>query len=141
METWKSIAVLTALLYGMYNVFTKLAAGNISDSFGAFLLEIVAALLILGFIFFLRFKGENPIQFNAQGLLFSIFAGISVAIVSILYFMVFRTGGHLSVAGPFILVGGSIVMIVIGVLFFKEPISVRSAAGLILGLVGLYLMK
>ena len=55
MEVWFIAAIIAAIAYGLHNVFTKFAAGNISDSLGAFTLEITAAICILLYMFYLIF--------------------------------------------------------------------------------------
>ncbi len=141
MESWKLAAFFAAVLYGLHNIFTKLASGRISDQFGGFVLESTAAILILGYIVFAWLKGEHPVQYTKIGLLFSVFAGMSVAVGTILYFIVFRLGGHLSIAGPLILVGGSLFMILAGIVFLHEKISFQTALGLLFGMVSLYLLS
>ena len=141
MESWKLAAFITAILYGLHNVFTKLAAGKISDQLGGLVLEATAAILILAYVVFLRFQGDRPIHFTREGLLFSMLAGAAVAIGSILYFMIFRTGGNLSIAGPLILVGGSLLMVTVGVIGMSERISWQNGIGLILGMISIYLLS
>ena len=141
METWKITALFAAILYGLHNVFTKLASGKISDQFGGLMLEFTGAFLILGYIIFLRFKGTNSFNFTKEGILFSIFAGACVGIGSVLYFTIFRLGGNLSIAGPIVLVGGVLIMTIVGIIFFKEGISLLKTIGLTLGIISLYILN
>lgn len=140
MENWKIAAFFAALLYGLHNVFTKFASGKISDHFGAFVLEATAAILILGYLIVLRYSGDHPIHFTKSGLTFSILAGASVAIGSILYFVIFRLGGNLSVAGPLILVGGVLVMTIVGIGMLGERLSLIHFLGLAFGFISLFLL-
>ena len=140
-ESWKLAAFITAVLYGFHNVCTKLAAGKISDQLGGLVLEGTAAILILAYIVFLRFQGDDPIHFTKEGLLFSMLAGASVAVGSILYFRIFRSGGDLSIAGPLVLVGGSLLMVTVGIVGMGEKISWQNGLGLALGMASIYLLS
>ena len=141
MESWKVAAFFAALLYGLHNIFTKLASGKISDQFGAFLLEATASILILVYLVFLTLSGSRPISYTKEGILFSALAGASVAVGSILYFFIFRLGGNLSVAGPLILVGGVLVMVAAGIVIFHDQISLQNEIGIALGIISLYLLS
>ncbi|MDP2909357.1 MAG: hypothetical protein Q8N77_06140 [Nanoarchaeota archaeon] len=140
MEFWFIAALVAALAYGLHNIFTKIAAGHISDSLGGFLLEITAATCILLYIFFLIATDEK-FSFTSRGVIFSILAGICVGIGTVLYFVIFSRGGELSIAGPMVLVGGVLLMAVAGIVFFKEHVSFLKLAGLVLGVVSLWMLK
>ena len=57
MNNWFWYAVGAAVLYGLHQVFTKLAADKISDGLGGFVVEATAALTILIYLAWLRFGG------------------------------------------------------------------------------------
>ena len=46
MKEWFWYAIAAAVLYGLHQVFTKLAANRIGDGLGGFIVEISAAFLI-----------------------------------------------------------------------------------------------
>jgi uncharacterized membrane protein len=46
MKEWFWYAIAAAVLYGLHQVFTKLAADRIGDGLGGFVVEITAALII-----------------------------------------------------------------------------------------------
>lgn len=140
MEFWFVAALVAALAYGLHNIFTKIAAGHISDSLGAFLLEITAAICILLYIFFLVTTNEK-FNFSSRGIVFSIFAGICVGLGTVLYFVIFSRGGELSIAGPLVLVGGVLLMAVAGIVFFNEKVSLIKVLGIFLGLISLWMLK
>ncbi len=141
MELWKVTAYLAAFFFGLYNVFTKLAAGKISDSLGALVLELTAVLMILGYLIFLMVSGEKPFDLTKKGIIFSALGGISVAFCSILYFSVFRLGGNLSAAGSVIVIGGIVVMAMIGTIVLGEKLTTSHFLGLGFGLISLYLLS
>lgn len=140
MEFWFIAALVAALAYGLHNIFTKIAAGHISDALGGFLLEITAAICILLYIFFLV-AADEKFSFTSRGVMFSIFAGVCVGIGTVLYFVIFSRGGELSIAGPLVLVGGVLLMAVAGIVFFKEEVSFIKVSGIVLGLISLWMLK
>jgi len=58
MSGWFLYAVGAALLYGLHQVFTKLAAEHISDGLGGFVVEASAALSILVYLAYLWTAGN-----------------------------------------------------------------------------------
>lgn len=140
MEYWFIAALVAALAYGLHNIFTKTAAGNISDSLGGFLLEITASLCILAYIIFLLITHER-FSFTSRGIIFSMLAGVCVGLGTVLYFYIFSHGGELSIAGPLVLVGGVLLMAVAGIVIFKEDVSFIKIVGIILGIISLYMLK
>jgi hypothetical protein len=54
MANWFWLAVVAALLYGMHQVFTRLAADRIGDGVGGFIVEASAAVSILGYLAYLK---------------------------------------------------------------------------------------
>ncbi len=140
MEFWFIAALVAALAYGLHNIFTKIAAGHLSDSLGAFVLEITATVCILLYIFFLITTNEK-FSFSSRGVMFSIFAGICVGVGTVLYFYIFSHGGELSIAGPLVISGGVLLMAVAGIVFFKESVSFAKIMGIALCLVGIWMLK
>jgi transporter family protein len=140
MSAWFSYAVGAAVLYGLHQIFTKLAANRISDGLGGFVVEASAALTILLYLAWLRFGGHWNQTLSAPGVLWSILTGICVGAGTILFFLLFQKGGPLS-AVPMILAGGAALMAVVGIAFFKEPATAMRLIGIVLALAGLFLLR
>ena len=140
MNTWFWYAVGAALLYGLHQIFTKLASASISDGLGGFVVEATAALTILVYLGCLRFGGEWNQSASAPGVWYSVLTGICVGIGTIFFFVLFQKGGPLS-AVPMILAGGAALMAVAGILFFREPVSFPRIAGVVLAITGLLLLR
>jgi len=140
MPAWFFYAVGAAVLYGLHQIFTKLAAERISDGLGGFVVEATAALTILIYLAWLRFGGSWNQTSSAPGVFWSVLTGICVGVGTILFFVLFQKGGPLS-AVPMVLAGGAALMAVVGILFFKEPASVPRLLGIVLALVGLFLLR
>ena len=140
MSAWFYYAVGAAVLYGLHQIFTKLAADRISDGLGGFVVEATAALTILLYLAYLRFGGAWNQTSSAPGVFWSVQTGICVGVGTIIFFVLFQKGGPLS-AVPMILAGGAALMAVAGILFFKEPVAVARLAGIALALAGLFLVR
>ena len=140
MPTWFFYAVGAAGLYGAHQIFTKLASEKISDGLGGFVVEGTAAVTILLYLAYLRFFGNWNQTSSAPGVWYSVLTGICVGVGTIFFFLLFQKGGPLS-AVPMVLAGGAAMMAVAGILFFREPASWSRLLGIVLALVGLFLLR
>ena len=140
MTAWFVYAVGAAILYGLHQVFTKLAADHISDGLGGFVVEASATLTILAYLACLWLGGKWNQTASGLGIGYSVLTGICVGVGTILFFLLFQRGGPLS-AVPMILAGGAALMALAGFLFFKEPMSLARVLGVVLAVAGLILLR
>ena len=140
MPAWFWYAVGAAVLYGLHQIFTKLAAEKISDGLGGFVVEATAALTILFYLAWLRFGGTWNQTSSAPGVWWSVLTGICVGAGTILFFLLFQKGGPLS-AVPMILAGGAALMAIVGIAFFREPATWPRILGILLAISGLLLLQ
>ena len=140
MSNWFWYAVGAALLYGVHQVFTKLAADRISDGLGGFVVEASAALSILLYLAYLRLGGTWNQTCSTPGIVYSVLTGVCVGVGTILFFQLFQKGGPLS-AVPMILGGGMALMAIVGIAFFREAITVTRVLGIVFALTGLFLLR
>jgi transporter family protein len=138
-KSWFFYAIAAAVLYGLHQVFTKMAADRISDGLGGFVVEGSAALTILVYLAALRFSGNWNQSWSAPGALYSVITGICVGIGTIAFFLLFQKGGPLS-AVPMVLAAGAALMAIVGILFFKEAASLPKLLGIALSVIGLFLV-
>jgi len=140
MPAWFYYALGAAVLYGLHQIFTKLAAESISDGLGGFVVEGSAALTILVYLAFLKFGGHWQQTSSTPGVIYSVLTGICVGVGTIFFFLLFQKGGPLS-AVPMILAGGAALMALAGIFFFKETPSVARMTGLVFAILGLFLLR
>jgi transporter family protein len=57
-----------------------------------------------------------------------------------MFFLLFQKGGPLS-AVPMVLAGGAALMAIVGILFLKEPATMIRVSGILLSLLGLFLLR
>jgi transporter family protein len=139
MPAWLLFAVLAAILYGLHQVFTKLAANGISDGLGALVVEGSAALTVLLYLLFLGLTHWNQ-RATPAGVGFSLLTGVCVGAGTVCFFILFQKGGPLS-AVPMILAGGAALMALTGIVVFKESLSLPKVLGIVMSLAGLFLLK
>jgi len=140
MVTWFWYAIFAALLYGLHQVFTKLASDHIGDGLGGFVVEATAALTILFYLVYLRFFSKWDQASTGRGVFFSVLTGLCVGAGTVMFFLLFQKGGPLS-AVPMVLAGGAALMAFVGILFFKEPATLYRVLGIVLSLTGLFLLR
>ncbi len=140
MTNWFWYAVGAAILYGLHQIFTKMAADKIGDGLGGFTVEASAAITIAFYLGWLWFAGEWNQKSSGPGIFYSVLTGLCVGVGTIFFFLLFQKGGPLS-AVPMILAGGAALMAVVGILFFKEPAYWQRLLGIALSLAGLFLLR
>ena len=139
MTIWLWYAIVAAVLYGLHQVFTKLAAEHIGDGLGGFVVETTAALTIALYLGWLWMSGKWDQRADSSGVLYCILTGLCVGAGTIAFFLLFQKGGPLS-AVPMVLAGGAALMGIIGILFMKEPASWTRLLGIAFSIVGLFLL-
>src|SRR6266705_6988334 len=137
---WFLYAVAAAVLYGLHQIFTKLAADKIGEGLGGFVVEATAALSILLYLAWLRLSRHWNQTSSAAGVWYSVLTGICVGGGTIAFFLLFQKGGPLS-SVPAILAGGAAIMAIAGILFFHEPPSWLRLLGVAFAIVGLFLLR
>lgn len=140
MATWFWYAIAAAVLYGLHQVFTKLAADNISDGLGGLVVEGTAAATIAIYLLTLWLTSNWNQKATASGIGFSVLTGISVGAGTVMFFLLFQKGGPLS-AVPMVLAGGAALMAMCGIIFFREPASWPRLLGIALSIAGLLLLR
>jgi bacterial/archaeal transporter family protein len=139
-RNWFPYAVVAAVLYGLHQIFTKLAADRISDGFGGLIVEGTAVATIAVYLAGLYLTHRWNQAATAPGVLFSVITGICVGAGTIAFFLLFQRGGPLS-AVPAILAAGAAMMAIAGIVWFSEPARPERLLGIVLALVGLYLVR
>jgi len=69
-----------------------------------------------------------------------VLTGICVGAGTIVFFLLFQKGGPFS-SVPAILAGGTAIMAVAGILFFREAPSWHRIAGIAFAIIGLFLLR
>ena len=137
---WFWYAIGAAILYGLHQIFTRMAADKIGDGLGGFVVEATAAATILAYLATLYVSGRWDQQFTNSGMAYSMLTGICVGVGTVFFFILFQRGGPLS-AVPMILAGGAALMAFAGIFLFREPASLPRILGIVLSIIGLFLLR
>jgi transporter family protein len=140
MSNWFWYAIGAAILYGMHQVFTRMASDRIGDGLGGFVVEATAAVTILAYLAPLYLSDHWNQQVSMRGVVYSVLTGLCVGVGTVFFFLLFQKGGPLS-AVPMILAGGAAIMAVVGIFFFKESASWPRLLGIVLSIIGLILLR
>ena len=140
MSAWFWYAIWAAVLYGLHQVFTKLASERIGDGLGGFAVEASAAFTIALYLAWLWLSGKWDQKSSGLGVFYSVLTGLCVGVGTILFFLLFQKGGPLS-AVPMVLAGGAALMALIGIVFFHEKASWHRLLGIVLSIAGLFLLR
>jgi len=136
---WIFLAIISALVYGGYNFFIKLASAQIHQVLAAVILQASALAVGILILAFLRFRGV-AIEYSSSGVRFAVLGGVSVAIGEILAFYVFSHGVATSQGTP-IIVGGAVAAAALyGMLFLRETLVPLQWLGLVFVVLGIVLL-
>ena len=136
---WIVYAMGTALALAAADFLAKMASGKISSSV-AFLLYACSTFLA-GTLWVLWQRTHHvPQHANPAGILLSIGVGIAFSFVTGGLFITYSAGAPISLASPFIRLGGLLLASLAGILLLREPITWRYALGVILAVSGVYLI-
>jgi len=139
-DEWFPYAIGAAVLYGLHQIFTKLAASRIGDGIGALIVEASAVVTIVAYLATLYLSNRWSQTITAVGALYSVLTGVCVGAGTIAFFLLFQRGGLLS-AVPAILAGGGAIMAAAGLVWFSESAQPLRVVGILLALLGLYLVR
>lgn len=137
---WLNYAFLTIIFYSLFDLFLKLSSDKMNTWFNAFIINLVATLVLLVFVVYAYFSGEKLFAVKPGGWLFSILAGIAVGGASIFFVKMFATGTNLTVGVPLVRVGMVVLGSLLGVFLLKEGYSLKYILGVLLSIAGLFLV-
>ena len=139
LPSWILYASITALFLALADSFIKFASGRLSNSLGLLFYGFCTFATGLGWVTVQRFRGV-PLSAQPIGILCALGVGISFSAVTVGLYLTFGAGAPISVASPFIRLGGLVVASLVGLTILGEPFSIRYAAGMLLIFLGLYLV-
>ncbi len=118
------------------DLFRKLGS-NLKDPFLSNLIfqsGSITTAIILYILFSRKF------ELNNHGIIYAVVGGILVSIFTIFSFKALEVGPGVSTVIPFIRVGGVLLVAILGVLVFKDKLTVNLVAGILFALIGVYLI-
>jgi uncharacterized membrane protein len=134
-------AILLAILGSLlYHVFIKLTPQGAHPAVSLIVTYAVAAVLCAGLLFFLPLK--TTLTAALKQLNWATYA-LALAIVGLemAYILAYRAGWRISIAAVFVNTTVTILLIPIGLLAFKEKLSLLNVAGILVAIAGLVMMN
>ena len=139
---WIVPALCCALAYGLYNIFIKKGSNSIHPVLGGVILQFVAALLgccLLAVIVW-RDNGWQDLEYDREGIQWSICAGLAVGVAEMVSFFVSGMGVQAMQSIP-IIIGGSVMFgTLMGFLVLQETLGYQGWCGVALLVTGICLV-
>ena len=136
---WMMYAVGAAVALAAADVLVKAASGRLPNSLGMLLYGSIP--FAAGVIWWLMDrKNVAAAEITTKGVVFATGVGVMFATVTFCMYAAFRAGAPISLASPVIRLGGLLVASMAGVVLWKEPLTVRYMAGLVMVFAGIFLM-
>jgi drug/metabolite transporter (DMT)-like permease len=136
---WIGYAMGTAVALAAADFFIKVASGKLSNSLALLLYGSCTFSLGLGWVLYDKLQGVN-IHAQTTGVLAATGVGVSFSLVTVGLYMTFGAGAPITLASPFVRLGGLIVASLAGFLLLHEPVTWRYIVGVVLAISGLYLI-
>ena len=136
---WTIYAFAAALALAAADVFIKLAAGRVSNSLGILIYGSCTFSMGLAWVLWQRIHGVTQ-HGDTHGILAAIGVGISFCLVTVFLYLTFEAKAPISLASPFIRLGGLLVASMAGFLLWHEPLTIRYIIGIVLACSGVYLI-
>ncbi len=92
------------------------------------------------YLLILWLSGEWKQPVTTPGVVYSLLTGLCVGIGTVMFFLLFQKGGPFS-AVPAVLAVGAAIMAIVGIVFFKEAATAFRLLGIVLSLLGLFLLR
>lgn len=136
---WITFAILAGTSFGFYNFFVKLASDKLSPTIA--LMFIAGSSFLIATVSTILFKvSGQQLTFSKGAIWFPIFAGVFTGIAEILYLFMFAKNAPLNIGAPLVIGLTSIIAVLLGLIFLKEPLSAAKIVGICVTIVGLVIL-
>lgn len=133
---WLFFAFSAAFGFGLYHFFTKLSADKFNPALASAIIGAASFVAAALAVVFLKLSGQ-PITFPKNYLYLPIAAGLFAGIAEIFYLMMFAKNTPISIGNPLIVAGTTLIAVVLGLIFLKEPLNATKIFGILLTAAGL----
>lgn len=134
------LIILATILYTLFDIFASRAGNRIDANLSSVIFNGLGAILPLIIYTFYKFsKGAKLIATTSAGVVYSILAGVAIALFSILLIKIFEKGG-LAYVIPLIYGGTVALASLTGWLLFKESVPGLQLLGIAVIVIGIALV-
>lgn len=137
---WVVFAFLTAASYGFFNFFMKLSGPKFSPTVANIFIAGTSLLIAVISTLYLKFTGHDLI-FTRENIKLPILAGVFTCLGEIFYLMMFSKQAPITIGYPMVVGGAALVVLVLGFIVLKEPLSLFKIAGIVCMLAGLIFLS
>ena len=132
------LIIFAIIFYTAFGLFASKAGGKINDSLSAAIFNGIGAAVPL--LVYLFFKTKQNAQSTNEGVIYSVLAGVSIAVFSVLLINIFSRAENVSFVMPTIYGGAVVLATVAGVFLFKESLAPVAFAGVLLVAIGVSML-
>jgi drug/metabolite transporter (DMT)-like permease len=131
---------LAAIFYTLFDIFASRAGNRIDANLSAAVINGLGAIIPLAvFIILKSIKGAKLINTTTSGIIYSLLAGLAIALFSLLFIKIFERSG-LAYVMPLIYGTAIALASLTGWLIFKETVSALQIIGIIIVIIGIALI-
>ena len=135
-----STMALTILSNALYHVFQKLTPGTVNPMLSLAATYLTAAVLTLALLPFFPLRGG--LGASLRGLTWpSLALAIAISGLELGFLLAYRAGWNISLGALVSNVGVTIVLVPVGLLFFREKLTATNAIGIGVCVIGLVLIN
>lgn len=132
--------LLAVLSNSCYHLFQKSTPSNLNP-IAALIVTYACALFVSITVFFIFVPGVNLIESIRAVNWASILLGFAVVGLELGFLLAYRSGWNISIAGFLANTLVALLLIPVGVLFYKEKLSIINISGFLLCVTGLFLVS
>lgn len=134
------LIIIATILYTLFEIFASRAGNKIDANLSSVIFNSLGAILpLVIYAFYKLSKGTKLITTTNPGIIYSILAGIAIALFSIFLIKIFEKGG-LAYVVPLIYGGTVALTSLTGWLIFKESVSGLQILGTTIVVIGIGLI-
>lgn len=137
METWLIYAILSAVFAALVTILMKLGTQSLDSDVATFYRTIVVVFVSLGFLMYQR----KPLSLEGVAGKELLFVGLSAIFTGLSWLAYFRAIQLGPVSQASLVDKSSVVLIILaGIFFFGEPLTIKAGLGMALILAGMYVL-
>jgi uncharacterized membrane protein len=133
------LIILATVFYTLYDVFASKASSGIDPNASSVIFNGIGALIPLFLYACLKARKGMSMATTKSGIVYSILAGVAIAIFSILFVKIFQKG-NLSYVVPLIYGGTIVLASLIGIVLFHDKFNLLQGVGIAVITIGVILI-
>lgn len=137
---WYYLATVAMIGTTLFSLFIKLNGDKISPLLGTLVMQLAGLITLLSILFIHILINKPVLFYTMHGLIYSILAGISIAITNLCIFYIFYSHAPLSIATPLMRIGGMLMVVLLGLYIFNEKLNLEKSIGIFLSIIAIYLL-